>query len=570
MTAESAALFGELSPGLIVIIGALLVPFLPWRARIAWMLALPVAAFVQIVGLEPGIWGGYTIFEFELTTLRVDGLSKPFGYIFCIALLISVIYQISDGDRMQQTAGLIYAGSAIGAVFAGDLVTLFLFWEGTAIASVFLIWARNTESALGAGNRYLMVQVASGLLLLAGTIIHFGETGSIAFDSFDLASIAGVVIFLSFGTKAAFPLLHNWLQDSYPEATVSGTVILSTFTTKLAIYALARGYAGTDILVPIGATMTAFPIFYAVIENDLRRVLAYSLNNQLGFMVVGIGIGTEMAVNGAVAHAFCHILYKSLLFMSMGAVLFRTGTIKGSELGGLYRTMPWTTAFCIVGAASISAFPLFSGFVSKSLIISAAMDEGWFWTWLVLLFASAGVFHHSGIKIPFFAFFAHDSGLRPKEAPLNMLIAMGIAAALCVGIGVFPGPLYAILPYGVDYHPYSLEHVVTQYQLLIFSALAFTVLMRTGIYPPELRSTNLDSDWAWRMPGWMALRGAGAGARAAWTAFEGGVRSGTVRFSRALSAHHGPTGTLARTRPSGSMAFWMTVMLLSFLVFSFV
>ena len=258
-----------------------------------------------------------------------------------------------------------------------------------------------------------------------------------------------MLIFVAFGIKAAFPFLHNWLQDAYPEATVTGTVILSAFTTKLAIYALARGFAGTEILVPIGAAMTAFPIFYAVIENDLRRVLAYSLNNQLGFMVVGIGIGTDLSIAGAAAHAFCHILYKALLFMSMGAVLLRVGTVKGSELGGLYRTMPWTMVFCCIGAASISAFPLFSGFVSKSLILSAALKGEYFVTWMILLFASAGVFHHSGIKIPFFAFFAHDSGLRPKEAPMNMLIAMAIASVLCVGIGVFPGWLYAILPYDV-------------------------------------------------------------------------------------------------------------------------
>ena len=260
-------------------------------------------------------------------------------------------------------------------------------------------------------------------------LLKYRTTGSIGFDALGLETQAGMLIFLAFGIKCAFPLsCTTGLQDAYPEATVTGTVWLSAFTTKLAVYALARGYAGTEILVPIGAAMTAFPIFYAVIENDLRRVLAYSLNNQLGFMVVGVGIGTELALNGTAAHAFCHIIYKALLFMSMGAVLFRVGTVKGSELGGLYKSMPWTTAFCIIGAASISAFPLFSGFISKSLILSAAMKEGYFWTWMVLLFASAGVFHHSGIKIPYFAFFAHDSGKRCEEAPLNMLVAMAIAA----------------------------------------------------------------------------------------------------------------------------------------------
>jgi multicomponent Na+:H+ antiporter subunit D len=563
-------MIGDLSPGLILILGALLVPVLPGILRKIWVLALPVIAFVHLLGFEHGLHGIIPVFDVELVTLRVDRLSLIFGYVFLIATLLGVIYQLHVRGWMEQMAGLIYAGSAVGAAFAGDLVTLFLYWEGTAISSVFLIWATRTPQALAAGQRYLIMQVGSGVLLLAGTMIHYGETGSIAFESFELMTTAGMLIFVSFGIKAAFPFLHNWLQDAYPEATVTGTVILSAFTTKLAIYALARGFAGTEILVPIGAAMTAFPIFYAVIENDLRRVLAYSLNNQLGFMVVGIGIGTDLSIAGAAAHAFCHIIYKALLFMSMGAVLLRVGTAKGSELGGLYRTMPWTTIFCCIGAASISAFPLFSGFVSKSLIISAALKGEYFFTWMILLFASAGVFHHSGIKIPFFAFFAHDSGLRPKEAPLNMLVAMAIASVLCVGIGVFPGLLYSILPYDVKYHAYSLEHIVTQLQLLIFSALAFTVLMKTGLYPPELRSTNLDSDWFWRKPvKWIssglhtALLGALSGAT------DKGARAG-ANLAKALYIEHGPTGRLARTRPTGSMAFWMTVLLGAFLIFSFV
>ena len=313
---------------------------------------------------------------------------------------------------------------------------------------------------------------------------------------------ATLLIFLAFGIKCAFPLLHNWLQDAYPEATVTGTVLLSAFTTKVAVYALARGFAGTEILVPIGATMTAFPIFYAVIENDLRRVLAYSLNNQLGFMVVGIGIGTELALNGAVAHAFADILFKGLLFMSMGAVLFRVGTAKGSELGGLYKSMPWTTGFCIVGAASISAFPLFSGFVTKSHDHRRGDGEG-----LLLDLARAAVRQRRRIPPR-----RHQDSLfrilRPRfrqalrrSARRTCSIAMAIAAALCIGIGSFPGVFYQLLPFKADFVPYSLDHVVAQVQLLFLSALAFTLLMRTGIYPPELRSTNLDFDWFYRRLG---------------------------------------------------------------------
>ena len=433
---------GELSPGLILIIGALLIPLLRGYWRAAYMLALPVLALWQLIDLGHGTFAAISLFDLTLQTVRIDNLSFIFALIFIIAAFLSVIYAMHVRDTIQHVAGLVYAGSAIGAVLAGDLITLFVYWEGTAISSVFLIWASRNERAYRAGLRYLLVHVGSGVILLAGILVHYHATKSIAFNALGLDVPGGWLIFLAFGIKCAFPMLHNWLQDAYPEATVTGTVMLSAFTTKLAVYALARSYAGTDLLIPIGATMTAFPIFYAVIENDLRRVLAYSLNNQLGFMVVGIGIGTELALNGTAAHAFCHILYKALLFMSMGAVLYRVGTVKGSELGGLYKSMPWTMVFCVVGAASISAFPLFSGFVSKSMIIAAAMHEGNFWTWLILLFASAGVFHHSGIKIPYFAFFAHDSGIRCKEAPTNMLIAMGITAVLCIGLGTFPSYLY--------------------------------------------------------------------------------------------------------------------------------
>ncbi len=488
----------EFPPGLILVLGALVIPFLKGTSRNLFMIVLPIFGLLGLFVIDDGYVFTINILGLELTPVRVDGLSLLFGYIFHIAAIISIIYAFHLRDTVQQIAALMYAGTAIGGIFAGDLVSLFVYWEGTAISSVFLIWSSNTKESFKTGMRYLLIQVGSGVLLLAGTILYYKQSGTIAFNKFELTEIGPILIFIAFGIKAAFPLLHNWLQDAYPQATVTGTVFLSAFTTKLAIYALARGFPGTELLIWIGAIMTAFPIFYAVIENDLRKVLAYSLNNQLGFMVVGVGIGTELSLNGTAAHAFSHILYKALLFMSMGAVLYRTGTIKGSELGGLYKSMPYTTGLCMVGAASISAFPLFSGFISKSLIITATAVEGYWGVWLVLLFASAGVFHHSGIKIPYFAFFQHDSGKRPQEAPINMLIAMSLAAFLCIAVGVYPQALYNILPYEVNFQPYTTTHVVTQLQLLLFSALAFGWLMRTGLYPPELKSTNLDFDWSYR------------------------------------------------------------------------
>ena len=559
----------EFPPGLVLALGALLVPVLRGPLRAAWMLALPVAGFVLLYSLPEGNLLPVSAFGQDLELLRVDRLSRVFGYIFFIASFIGVIYSLHQRAAGESAASLVYAGAAIGAVFAGDLISLFVYWELTAISSVFLILARRTPEARAAAMRYLIIQVGSGVLLLAGLIVRWHETGSVEFNHIGLDGSGGLLIFLAFGIKCAFPLLHNWLQDSYPQATVTGTVILSAFTTKLAVYALARGFAGTEELIWIGAAMTAFPIFYAVIENDLRRVLAYSLNNQLGFMVVGIGIGTELALNGTAAHAFSHIIYKALLFMSVGAVLHRTGTALGSELGGLYKSMPFTTGFCIVGAASISAFPLFSGFISKSMILSAAAHEGHYPVWLVLVFASAGVFHHSGIKIPFFAFFAHDSGKRVKEAPLNMLIAMALASALCIGIGVWPSALYAILPFPVAFVPYTESHVLSQLQLLLFSALAFTVLVRTGIYPPEMRSTNLDTDWFYRRLGRFVQHVAYPLGSNSYGRFRALAVRRAERIVLQLYRHHGPHGVLARTWPTGSMVLWVAILLAGYLLLYF-
>jgi multicomponent Na+:H+ antiporter subunit D len=490
-------------PFVLFFVAAMLLPFLRGYLRHALLLAVPIVGGLGLIGLDAGSTWQISLFGYELEPYRVDKLSLLFGYLFHLAALISIIYSLHVRDTMQHVAALFYAGSALGVVFAGDLITLFIFWELMAISSTFLIWARRTDKAMASGFRYLIIQMSSGMLLLAGAALLIYQTGDARFEYIGLHglgfdNLASWLIFLAFGIKCAFPLFHNWLTDAYPEATPTGTVFLCAFTTKAAIYCMARGYPGTEILVYIGMVMTCFPIFYAVIENDLRRVLGYSMINQLGFMICGIGIGTALSINGAVAHAFTDVIFKGLLFMSMGAVLQMTGRMNASELGGLYKTMPKTTVLCIIGAASISAFPLFSGFVSKSMVMSAALAEGYHGVWLVLLFASAGVFHHAGIKIPYFAFFAHDSGLRVSDPPNNMLIAMTIAALLCVFIGTNPQLLYGLLPNTVEYTAYDMTHVLAQIQLLFFSALAFVWLQKQGLYPPELHSINIDVEWLYR------------------------------------------------------------------------
>ncbi len=485
-------------PALIFIIGALFIPLLKGRLKSAFMLFLPVLSFIVLISVPEGKHWIFGLLDYELILGRIDRLSLVFGYIFTIISFIAVIFALKVEDDVQHMAGFTYAGGALGVTFAGDFFTLYIFWEIMAVASTFLILARKTEASQKAAYRYILVHIFGGLCLLAGIIIYIQKTGSPAFEFIGLSGIESWLIFLGIAVNAAIPPLHPWLQDAYPEATVTGAVFLSAFTTKSAVYVMARTFPGTELLIWLGAFMTIIPVFYAEIENDIRRVLSYSLINQVGFMMCGIGIGTPLALNGTVSHAFCHILYKALLFMSAGSVLHVTGKIRCTDIGGLYKTMPLTCLFCLIGAASISAFPLFSGFVSKSMIISAAGHNHLAVIWLMLQFASAGVIAHAGIKVPYFTFFGHDSGIRTKEPPMNMLVAMGMAAFLCVFIGLFPQPLYDILPYTVDYVPYTGAHVVGQLQLLMFGILAFCLLLGAGYYPSEIRAINVDVDWFYR------------------------------------------------------------------------
>ena len=554
----------DFHPFLPFLIAGLLAAVTQGRVRSAIMLAAPLIGGYQLMTGTPGWEQTLQIMDIELVLYREDALSMLFGKLFHIGAFLCVLFSLHVKDRVQHVAGMLYAGSAVGAAFAGDLLTLFLFWELLGLSSTFLVWASRDDKSISAGMRYLLFQVLSGVLLMAGALWHWSSTGSLAFEEIGLASGASWLIFLAFGIKCGFPLLHNWITDAYPASTPTGTVFLCAFTTKVAIYAMARAFPGTDLLIYIGVVMACYPIFFAVIENDLRRVLAYSMVNQLGFMVVGIGVGTALALNGAVAHAFNDVLFKGLLFMSMGAVMYVTGRTKATDLGGLYKKMPITTVLCIIGALTISAFPLFSAFISKSMIMTALLEEGHWAVWTAMLFASAGVLEHAGIKIPYFAFFAHDAGLDAKEPPLNMRLAMGIAAVLCVAIGCFPGMLYSILPYDAPYSPYDVTHVLTQLQLLAFATLGIVYLHRSGRYPAEVPSINLDFEWVYRtlLPG--IYRAVVQVITIFVSLLQEGLRA-LVRFVvDVITRSHGIDGLLSRTWSTGGMVLWVAVLLATF------
>ena len=485
-------------PALIFVVGALLTALLRGRFMKLAALLVPVAGFALLWSAADGSYGQVSFIGLDLLLTRIDPLSRIFGYVFCLITLLGLVFSLHHEERSHYAVGLLYAGAAQGVTFAGDLFSLFLYWEVLTVAATFLIAARRTVQARGAALRYLLVHVAGGLCLLTGILLHYAASGSVAFNAIDPGAPGGLFILLGFGLNCAWPLLHSWLVDAYPEAPIAGTVFLSAFTTKSAVYVLARGFAGTELLIWVGTVMAAFPVFYALLEDNLRRVLSYSLISQVGYMVVAIGIGTELAINGAVCHAYAHILYKSLLFMAMGAVLYRTGCCRASELGGLFRSMPLTALCCLVGSAAISAVPLFSGFVTKAMIMDAVAHEHRQLVWLVLLAASTGTFLYAGIKIPYFTFFGRDVGLRTEEAPRHMLLAMAGTAFMCVLLGVYPGFLAQLMPYQLPLHPYTAAHVLTKSQLLAFAGLGFVLLRRWQLWPVPRPAVYLDVDWFYR------------------------------------------------------------------------
>jgi len=542
-------------PGLILIFGAFLIPLFKGRWKQAYLLLPPTAAFIALLAISKGAFGTmpysvwhFPFLEYELVFGRVDKLSMVFGYIFVLAAFCMILYALHEKSNREHMSQFVYVGSAIGVVFAGDLFTLYFFWEIMAIASMLIIWfhaGRGAKEAHEAGFRYIMWHLFGGIVLLAGIIMYIGSTGSTAFNAFSWGSgieyLPSYLIFIGLILNAGVPPLHAWLPDAYPEATKVGGVFLSAFTTKSAVYTLIRGFSGCELLIYLGTIMAIYGIIFGILENDIRRSLAYSIINQVGFMVAGIGIGTFLALNGAIAHAFCHILYKGLLWMAMGSILFATGRSKCTDLGKYHLAMPLTFIFFTVGAFSISGFPLFNGFTSKAMTFAAAaeyMDI----IWLLLTLASVGVFLHyldlfEGLKFPYYTSASERGHIKVGDPPVNMVLGMGLTAFLCIFFGVYPQPLYNLLPYPVDFIPYTIPHVVGTLSLLAFCGLAFL------LFSPLLKRTKtitLDTDWPFRI----------AGEKFIWfcekplIAFASWVDSGMKR----IASHFSVFGSLEKTK----------------------
>ncbi|MFP3983516.1 MAG: Na(+)/H(+) antiporter subunit D [Desulfurivibrionaceae bacterium] len=493
-------------PALYLLIGGLLLPlFREGVVKKCFLMAVPVVTFTSIIYMNNGIFGEVSFLDWQLVFGRVDALSTIFCYIMALMAIIGTLYSLNVEENGQHIAAWFYAAGSLGVILSGDYLSLFLFWELMAFASVFLVWFGRRPGSLSSGFRYILIHTLGGLFLLAGIILRYKATGDLSFTALnvDAPDLATWLILIGFITNAAVVPIHSWLPDAYAEASVPGAVFLCAITTKTAVYVLARGFAGMDILIALGAIMALYAIIYGLMENDSRRVFAWDTVSQVGYMVLGVGIGTELAVNGACAHAFAHILYNALLFMGTGAVLYMTGTAKLTELGGLYKKMPRTFIFTLIGGLSIAGIPLMSGFVSKSMIITASFEEHHLWAAFALTLASAGTFLLAGVKIPYYIWFSNNrtsekTWKKAGDPPWNMQAAMAAAAFFCILIGCYTPYLYDKLPFSVPYHPYTAYHLAEALQVALFSGVAFFLLKKLIAPRPTI---SLDLDWFYRMGG---------------------------------------------------------------------
>ncbi|MEE8574655.1 MAG: Na(+)/H(+) antiporter subunit D [Thermodesulfobacteriota bacterium] len=521
-------------PAAIMIIGAGLIPFLKGNVRKGYSLLLPVLAFISVITMKEGTYGVYNLLGQDIIFGRVDKLSLIFAFVFTIAAFSMVLFGLKADNRGHYLTAMIYPGGALGVVFAGDLLTVLLFSEFMAFSSLFFVLHGNTRVSTKAAYRYILVHAFSGVMLMGGIIIYYVAQGTFAFNGFGGAELTmgtGLILF-SFLINAAVPFLGAWCPDAYPESSIFGGVFLSAFTTKTSIYALCRGYAGLDILIWIGAFTAIYAIIYAVLENDIRRLLSHHIISQVGFMICAIGVGSDMAINGAVAHALANVVYKGLLFMGAGAIIYMTGRRKLTEMGGLYKVMPWTFILFMIGAFSIAATPFTLGFVSKSIILSAVAEKHHMYAWIVLTLASTGTFLSITLKLGYFAFFAKDTGIEAKDPPVSMLYGMAIPAFLCIFWGLYPAHFYHMLPYDMHYEPYTAEHLVFVFQLLLFTAVAFFGFLKVA--SPK-RYIALDTDWFYRKGGKLFMCFAYRVALAADEAVSNAYNTILIKYTKATS-----------------------------------
>jgi len=550
-----------LSPGFLMVIAGLLATLLPRAARPYIAVAAPLLALVHLLALPTGPGGTFEMLGVTVTTFDITQPGFAIAVSFLAAATIAGVFSWHERAGLPVAAGLVYAGCATGAVLAGDLPSFFIFFEIASVAAAFLIWTGGTSRSLGAGMRFAVANILAGVLLLEAFLLTYKVTESITFFTADLATSAGVYLIIALGIKAAFPVLHAWLTDAYPESTPGGTVWLSVFGVTTAVYAVMRFLPGEQLLTYVGPVMIAFPVLLALLANDLRRTLCYGLISQVGLAVTAIGIGTPEALAAATTLAVANVFGFLLMFMAIGAVLFRTGTASAADLGGLARQMPWTTLFAVIGGLSVAGLPILAGGTAIPALLTSIWASSGPYVAALALFGVAGVWAHAGLRVPAAAFFGERANDKPvEEAPLHMRLAMTIAVFGCLAIGS--------LPYW-DNVPMDPAGLILHMQALAFSLLVFAAARAWGLLPKDEPSALIDVDWLYRRLGPGIV---GAVMTITSTAYAGWQNFVSARLRGAfegMSSAAGPQTNVATTWGTGIGVLWVAILLVVMLIVSY-
>jgi multicomponent Na+:H+ antiporter subunit D len=545
-------------PGLVVLAAALVVAWLPRRAGHALGVAVTGATLVWAWLVPEGQSLEVVFLGFDAVLFNVDTLSRLMALIFAFIGATAVVYSYAtEADTRQTAFALGYVGTSVGAVFAGDWLTFVFFVELMGVASTLLVWTHGGR-AVRAGFRYALWHGLGGSLILAGIIWHYAAVGSFLFSATDgiAPGVPAALYALGFGVNVGYIGLHVWLPDTYPRPHIAASVFLCVYTTKTGVYGLGRAFPEGHLwLAYMGGGMAVFGAFVALLQNDMRRLLSYHIQSQVGYMVAGVGIGSALAFSGAFAHVFNHILYKSLLFMCAGAIIYRTGTANLKKLGGLRHEMPLTAAIFGIAALSIAGFPGFNGFVSKGMVVGAAHKEHLDALWYILLLGGVGTFM-SFIKFGYYAFFHGEAQQTVPGRELNtgQRVAMGTVATLCVLYGLVPGALFGLLP-GVEsatyvalpaaeakYTVFTVDHLVEGFGLAALGLVGFAALKK----PLSKVGHVPDIDYVYNRVGFYGTRAVVVGVTDLYAAAD---RVAVALADRAMWAAGAPTVALARVAP---------------------
>lgn len=492
-----------LHPGIIMIAFGICVCILPrgFRKPLS-IIALAAAswAFLQMTDKSslPYELAPYIKMEF----IHLDSLAWTFMLVFCIIALLNGIYGIGIQHRYECGMSMIYAGSVMGVILAGDCISLIIFWEISAFASMYVVYCKHDRASARASFRYILVHAFGGNMLLAGLIIYMFHYGN---ELGHLSECIGEPCFwliaIGIAVNAAIPPLHAWLPDAYPESTATGTVYLSSFTTKAAIYLMLRMMSGMTDLVWIGAIVAIYGACMAIMENGIRRLLAYHIVSQLGMMIAAAGAGGNIGIDAATAHAFTNILFKGVLMMGAGAVIYATGRSNITELGGLARKMPVTAGCFLISSLAIAGLPGLSGFVSKALIMDSMHEAGYTIPALLLTAGGVGTLLSITLKINWFVFFGpcEDEKVSEvtKKVPFSMQLAMILGTLATIAIGIFPEKFYSLMPYKTIVEPYHMGHVLEYVAIFIGGSIPFFLYLKK-MKPHE--EITVDFDWFYRRP----------------------------------------------------------------------